>query len=137
MDNTQADDDDECILNPVRGILKSNLAPISRSESENEVIVTWDEEGIAAHDLTRGTRMKIEEPKTPYHRGSFSDHDEDGMSALEDTLERASKKLKIESAIQARLEKALEDDEQSMYWRLVHIPNVALSHFFFLCSCPG
>ncbi|GLE09602.1 hypothetical protein PINS_up021330 [Pythium insidiosum] len=27
--------------------------------------VTWDEETIALHDAERGTRMKIEEPKTP------------------------------------------------------------------------
>ncbi|KAL4123963.1 hypothetical protein PRIC2_009807 [Phytophthora ramorum] len=29
--------------------------------------VTWDEETIARHDLDRGTRMKIDEPNTPYH----------------------------------------------------------------------
>ncbi|KAG7376442.1 hypothetical protein PHYPSEUDO_013398 [Phytophthora pseudosyringae] len=29
--------------------------------------VTWDEETIALHDLDRGTRMKIDEPNTPYH----------------------------------------------------------------------
>jgi hypothetical protein len=29
--------------------------------------ITWDEDAIAEHDLTRGTRMKIEEPETPFH----------------------------------------------------------------------
>ncbi|KAF0715264.1 Aste57867_3478 [Aphanomyces stellatus] len=29
--------------------------------------IKWDEETIALHDLDRGTRMKIEEPNTPYH----------------------------------------------------------------------
>ena len=28
--------------------------------------IKWDEETIARHNLDRGTRMKIEEPKTPY-----------------------------------------------------------------------
>jgi protein phosphatase inhibitor 2 len=29
--------------------------------------IKWDEETIALHDLDRGTRMKINEPNTPYH----------------------------------------------------------------------
>lgn len=32
--------------------------------------VKWDEETIAEHDLHRGTRQKIEEPKTPWMMGS-------------------------------------------------------------------
>jgi protein phosphatase inhibitor 2 len=28
----------------------------------------WDEEKIKEHDLLRGTRMKIDEPDTPYHQ---------------------------------------------------------------------
>mgnify|MGYP000547498578 CR=1 FL=1 len=28
--------------------------------------IQWDEKAIAEHDLLRGTRMKIDEPKTPY-----------------------------------------------------------------------
>jgi len=28
--------------------------------------IKWDEETIQEHDKERGTRMKIEEPKTPY-----------------------------------------------------------------------
>ena len=29
--------------------------------------ITWDEETIAEHDKLRGTRMKIDEPDTPYN----------------------------------------------------------------------
>lgn len=32
--------------------------------------VTWDETVIAEHDKFRGTRRKIDEPKTPYRTGS-------------------------------------------------------------------
>ena len=28
--------------------------------------VTWDEDQLAEHDKTRGQKMKIDEPKTPY-----------------------------------------------------------------------
>lgn len=37
------------------------------SEGKPLLHVKWDEETIAEHDLLRGTRMKIEEPNTPYH----------------------------------------------------------------------
>lgn len=29
--------------------------------------IKWDEQAISEHDKTRGTRMKIKEPKTPYN----------------------------------------------------------------------
>ncbi|EEY56100.1 uncharacterized protein PITG_08876 [Phytophthora infestans T30-4] len=35
--------------------------------SHPDAHVTWDEETIALHNLDRGTRMKIDEPNTPYH----------------------------------------------------------------------
>ncbi|CEM37449.1 unnamed protein product [Vitrella brassicaformis CCMP3155] len=37
--------------------------------------ISWDEVTIAEHDKERGTRMKIEEPDTPYHQGADSGHD--------------------------------------------------------------
>ncbi len=33
--------------------------------------VTFDEDVIREHDKLRGTRQKIDEPDTPFHRGSF------------------------------------------------------------------
>jgi hypothetical protein len=44
----------------VEGILNVNR------EKKEKPHVTWDEEQIAEHDKTRGTKMKIDEPKTPY-----------------------------------------------------------------------
>lgn len=29
--------------------------------------ISWDEATISEHDKLRGTRMKIDEPNTPYH----------------------------------------------------------------------
>jgi len=40
--------------------------------------VKFDEAVIAEHDKLRGTRQKIDEPDTPYHRGSFDDSGESG-----------------------------------------------------------
>ena len=35
-------------------------------KKKKEFKVTWDEEQLAEHDKTRGNKMKIDEPKTPY-----------------------------------------------------------------------
>ena len=35
---------------------------------EKKQKITWDEDVIAEHDKLRGTRMKIDEPDTPYAR---------------------------------------------------------------------
>jgi len=43
----------------VEGILNTGKA-------KKVMKVTWDEEQLAEHDKTRGTKMKIDEPKTPY-----------------------------------------------------------------------
>ena len=37
--------------------------------SESRGGVTWDERVIAEHDSLRGTRRKIDEPKTPFRGG--------------------------------------------------------------------
>lgn len=39
--------------------------------------VKWDEEAIQEHDKDRGTRTKIEEPKTPFRYASESESDFD------------------------------------------------------------
>lgn len=45
-----------------RGILKKT------NDSDARPHLTWDEETIAEHDKERGTRMKIDEPDTPFAR---------------------------------------------------------------------
>ncbi|UIZ28748.1 hypothetical protein KXD40_007353 [Peronospora effusa] len=45
----------------------------NQTHSHGDAHVTWDEETIALHDLDRGTRMKIDEPNTPYHYYGESD----------------------------------------------------------------
>jgi len=50
---------------PVPGILgKTNTD--SEQNKKMKPHVTWDEEQIAEHNKTRGQKMKIDEPKTPY-----------------------------------------------------------------------
>lgn len=49
---------------------------LKRPREEGRTL-TWDEEGIAEHDKTRGTRTRIEEPKTPWHGSPASSDLED------------------------------------------------------------
>ena len=49
-----------------------------KSSSDKHPTLNWDEKAIAEHDLLRGTRMKIDEPNTPYHYDSGSETDGSG-----------------------------------------------------------
>lgn len=53
-----------------------------------ETAIRWDEEIIAEHDKERGTRMKIDEPKTPY-TGPIapSDSVQAGFASQEDVVD--------------------------------------------------
>ena len=61
--------------------------------------IKWDVEGIQEHDKTRGTRMKITEPKTPYH---YYNEDEDpelieaNVQKVMPKLEKLKKKQEFE-----------------------------------------
>ena len=45
---------------------KSALNSGGERKSKVKGHVTWDEEQLAEHDKTRGQKMKIDEPKTPF-----------------------------------------------------------------------
>lgn len=51
----------------VQGILQDGPQPAEvKATKGDRPHVTWDEEQLAEHDKTRGNKMKIDEPKTPY-----------------------------------------------------------------------
>ena len=57
-------------------------------EKANRAGITWDEEVIAEHDKLRGTRMKIDEPDTPFaYGGMYGEDVEEGMTESEVTPE--------------------------------------------------
>ena len=64
-----------------KGILKTER------RVSKPVELHWDEATIAEHDVDRGTRTKIEEPKTPYHRPRDDMEDsgeEDDVAAIKE-----------------------------------------------------
>ena len=57
-----------------KGILKKTGSYLE--EEQDHMGIKWDEEVIQEHDKERGTRMIIDEPKTPYEVHSDEDNDE-------------------------------------------------------------
>ena len=67
-----------------KGILKKKP---SCDDKGDHLGIRWDEEVIKEHDKDRGTRMKIDEPKTPYNAGSDNEHESEEEEQAPDTLE--------------------------------------------------
>ena len=71
--------------------------------------VKWDEEVIAEHDKSRGTRQKIDEPPTPYEYGSDDDdassdrekNEGEGGNILMENWELVKAKLQYQNAVQS------------------------------------
>mmetsp|Transcript_21118 Transcript_21118/g.29593 ORF Transcript_21118/g.29593 Transcript_21118/m.29593 type:complete len:307 (+) Transcript_21118:80-1000(+) len=60
----------------------SSSLDTSLGKKKKKKALTWDEHAIEEHDLLRGTRMKIDEPNTPYtHYDIDSDGDSSAHSA--------------------------------------------------------
>ena len=71
---------------------------------ENERRIQWDEETIKEHDKERGTRMKIDEPKTPFHYLDEAECDEEEKEhgalehdAVSEKLAKIEKKQQFEA----------------------------------------
>ena len=62
-------------------VVKPALKTGNKSKSktkDKDAHLKWDEEKIKEHDKERGTRMKIDEPDTPYHHNYDSGSETDG-----------------------------------------------------------
>mmetsp|Transcript_41168 Transcript_41168/g.65244 ORF Transcript_41168/g.65244 Transcript_41168/m.65244 type:complete len:175 (-) Transcript_41168:43-567(-) len=61
--------------------LRGKKRPLDGSHtSETATGVSWDEANLAEHDKERGTRRKIDEPKTPWAPSPVSSEDEGAKS---------------------------------------------------------
>jgi protein phosphatase inhibitor 2 len=60
----------------VKGILKNKIQPQQQQQQQQQEKsggIKWDEDNLELTSIDRGTRMKIDEPKTPFVRGSAGD----------------------------------------------------------------
>lgn len=75
------DRNDSSSPNSTPGTPSKNVKPALKKDSKHrshskDKHLKWDEQAIEEHDLLRGTRMKIDEPNTPYtHYDSGSESD--------------------------------------------------------------
>lgn len=69
----------------------SNSRPGNQPDtpSKDPKKIKWDEEGISEHDKTRGTRMKITEPKTPYNY--YNEEEDLEVQGIDDALPKLEK----------------------------------------------
>jgi protein phosphatase inhibitor 2 len=63
---------------------------LKKKPSEKKKDLKWDEAKILEHDQLRGTRMKIEEPNTPYHHNYDSGSETDGSHKSHEKNEKES-----------------------------------------------
>lgn len=59
----------------------SRLLSLRRPGQKKKAVLTWDEHQIEEHDQLRGTRMKIDEPDTPFAYANSNDGHSDAESS--------------------------------------------------------
>lgn len=67
---------------PLAHPVKPALIDVNKKKKKDKKALTWDEHAIEEHDQLRGTRMKIDEPNTPYHFESHSQSDNESESSF-------------------------------------------------------
>ena len=78
------DDDDDMNQEDTQQQRKRSNKKKSKNNNNNTRTLKWDEDKIKEHDQLRGTRMKIDEPNTPYaHYDSGSETDGSFSSATQ------------------------------------------------------
>lgn len=95
-DDDDDDDDEEMIVDhqpftsrtttSVKSALSSS-SKLSRKKRNKKKALTWDEDAIEEHDLLRGTRMKIDEPDTPFN---YVDHQSDDDASVARSVSSAT-----------------------------------------------
>ena len=94
------------------------IESLKRKREKKNKAVVFDEATIAEHDLERGTRMKIDEPKTPYHEANHALWNvEDGTSVelnsftLNNEVSKQEKKQEVEKKEIDSIKMVKEDEK--------------------------
>ncbi|CDW73500.1 UNKNOWN [Stylonychia lemnae] len=101
------------------GILKNNIDQQQVLQQHQSDRVKFDEEIIAEHDKSRGTRQKIDEPKTPYENAQEEElNQDDDVYMQEDiqmneTTQANSGQDSSQQTIEEEVKKHLEEAERN------------------------
>ncbi|KAL3665710.1 hypothetical protein V7S43_009143 [Phytophthora oleae] len=94
---------------------RKTLVTDHSGHSHADARVTWDEETIALHDLDRGTRMKIDEPNTPYHY--YAEGDEAGGVSPARSLSGREAQPPIQwDELQSKLQDVEDNSKKKSEW---------------------
>ena len=85
--------------------VKPALVDANTKKKSKKPCLKWDEAKIQEHDLLRGTRMKIDEPDTPYHHydsGSETDGSHNASKNADTQISWDHLQNKLDAAAAAR-----------------------------------
>ena len=88
----------------VQGILRHSSGDQHQHQKDH---VHFDEQVIIEHDEERGTRMKIDEPKTPYNEGYTGDDQPEQEDVHMESLD------KVQMGDDSEVRKHLEEAERN------------------------